>query len=100
MAATFNCPSCGAALEYGGAGHTMKCPYCGTVVQVPEELWQPVEQAQTVDQWKKYILIFLLVTVGLPTCMSLFFTVLGTLFGIGGGLFAAIIPFIIHFFLR
>ena len=39
MAQTFECPSCGAALEYhGGAETTVQCPYCGNTVVVPEEL--------------------------------------------------------------
>ena len=96
MPSSFNCPNCGATLEYPGAGRTMKCQYCGTTVQVPEELWQPIEQAQTASQWKKYLILFLLVTVGLPTCLGL----LGTVFGIGGSIFAAIIPFIIRLFVH
>ncbi len=96
MPQSFNCPNCGATLDYSGAGRTMKCPYCGTLVQVPEQLWQPVEQARTADQWKRYILIFLLITVGLPTCLGL----VGTVVGIGGSIFAAIIPFIIRLFIH
>ena len=39
MAKTFECPSCGAAQEYhGGPETSIKCPYCGTTVVVPEEL--------------------------------------------------------------
>ena len=91
---TFNCPSCGGTLEYDGSGRTVKCPYCGTVAQVPEGLWQPVEQAKTVTQWKKWIILFLVLTVGLPTCLGL----LGTFVGIGGGILAAIIPFVLSIF--
>ena len=94
MAQTFSCPSCGGTLEYGGSGRTVKCPYCGTVAQVPEALWQPVEQAQTASQAKKWIILFLVVTVGLPTC----FGILGTVVGVGGGIFAAIVPFILSIF--
>lgn len=93
---SFNCPNCGAALEYSGSGRMIQCPYCGTTVQVPEEMWEPVEQAQTVNQWKKYVIIFLIVTVGLPTCLGL----LGTALGIGGSIFAAIIPFVLQIFVR
>lgn len=93
---TFSCPSCGGALEYNGSGRTVKCPYCGTVAHVPEALWQPVEQARTETQWKKWIILFLVLTVGLPTCLGLF----GTMVGIGGGIFAAIIPFILSFFVH
>src|SRR3989304_836668 len=42
MARTFECPSCGAAQEYhGGPETSLKCPYCGTTVVVPEELRPP-----------------------------------------------------------
>jgi hypothetical protein len=63
-------------------------------VQVPQELWEPVEEAQTVSQWKKYIIIFLLITVGLPTCLGL----LGAALGIGGSIFGVIIPFALRLF--
>jgi len=96
MPAPFNCPNRGAALEYPGTCRTMKCQYYGTAVQVPEELWRAVEQSQTAAPWKKYILIFLLLTVGLPTCLGL----LGALLGIGGSVFAAIIPFILRIFIH
>jgi hypothetical protein len=90
----FECPSCGGALKYAGRGRTAKCPYCGTVAQVPSDLWQPVEQAQSTQQWKKWIAIFLLVTVVLPTCLGL----LGAALGIGGGIFATILAFILAIF--
>jgi len=38
MAGTFNCPTCGAPLDYPGNGDTMRCPYCNNSVIVPEEL--------------------------------------------------------------
>ena len=88
---TFECPSCGGALEYAGGGRTIKCPYCGTVAQVPEALWHPLEQAQTAKQWQKWVGIFLLVTVVLPTCLGL----AGTVVGVGGGILAAIVSFIL-----
>jgi hypothetical protein len=99
MTETFSCPNCGGALEYGGAGRTMKCPYCGTTVQVPEQMWSAVEQAQTASQWKKYVIIFLIITVGLPTCLSLLGLVLGLL-GIGAGILAPILAFFLHFLVR
>ena len=87
----FECPSCGGTLEYGGHGRTSKCPYCGTVCQVPEVLWTSAEQSQATQQWQKWVVIFLVVTVVLPTCLGL----IGTVLGIGGGLLAAIVPFIL-----
>lgn len=96
MDQSFNCTNCGGALDYGGSGRTMKCPYCGTTVEVPEALWGEAEQVKTGNQWKTYIIIFLVVTVGIPTCLSL----LGMALGIGGGIFAAIIPFVLRIFLH
>jgi hypothetical protein len=93
---TFSCPNCGGTLEYDGHGRTMKCAYCGTVAQVPEALWQPIEQAQSVQQWKKWIVIFLVLTVGLPTCLGL----VGTLVGVGGAILGAIVPFVVSIFAR
>ncbi|MDR3577426.1 MAG: ribosomal protein L7/L12 [Anaerolineaceae bacterium] len=46
MASTFNCPSCGAPLDYPGSGDTMHCPYCHESVIVPEELRLPASAAQ------------------------------------------------------
>ena len=34
----FNCPNCGAPLDYQGTGATMRCPYCETSVVVPAEM--------------------------------------------------------------
>ena len=38
MANIFNCPTCGAPLDYAGSGDTMRCPYCNNSVIVPAEL--------------------------------------------------------------
>ncbi len=42
MTSTFNCPSCGAPLDYSGSGDTMHCPFCNNSVIIPPELRQPV----------------------------------------------------------
>ncbi len=39
MPQTFNCPNCGAPLDYDGSGYpTMRCPFCNNSVVVPQEL--------------------------------------------------------------
>lgn len=38
MAHTFNCPNCGAPLDYGGDDPLIRCPYCHSSVIVPENL--------------------------------------------------------------
>ena len=100
MAQSFNCPNCGGMLEYPGSGRMMKCPYCATTVAVPEAFWREQETAKTVNQAKKYVIIFLLITVGLPTCLTLLGVLLGfggTLLGVGAAIFAAILQVVIHF---
>jgi hypothetical protein len=74
----------------------MQCPYCGTSLDVPEEFWSAAEAAETASQWKKYIILFLILTVGLPTCLGL----LGAVLGIGGGILAAVLPFVLHLFVH
>lgn len=44
----FNCPNCGAPLDYQGEDATMRCPYCETSVVVPAELRSKSVGAQSV----------------------------------------------------
>jgi len=74
----------------------MKCPYCGTLAQAPAELWQPIEQAQSASRWRKWIMLFVVVTIVFSTCLGL----AGAVVGIGGSILAAIIPVILSFFVH
>lgn len=49
MPQDFNCPNCGAPLDYtGGDDVTLRCPFCNTSVIVPQELRRrPTESALT-----------------------------------------------------
>jgi hypothetical protein len=38
MVQTFNCPSCGASLDYEGSEPVVQCAYCGSAAIVPETL--------------------------------------------------------------
>jgi len=38
MSQTFNCPNCGAPLDYQGSDPIIRCPYCSSSVIVPENL--------------------------------------------------------------
>ena len=95
MIKNLKCSSCGAELEYnGGSEHNLRCQYCGTSVPVPEEFWREAEEKQTISKWGKYLIIFLVVTVGVPTCLGL----VGTLLGIGGSIFGIIVGFLAQIF--
>jgi len=101
MPQTFYCSNCGASLEYPGTGRTMQCSFCNTNTEVPETIWQAAESArqevemkQTQKKWGKYLLIFLAITVGLPTCLGLIGTLVATLFGFGGAIIGILAPFL------
>lgn len=47
MPRTFNCPKCGAPLDYAGVGDTTRCPFCNNSVIVPAELRQAAESETT-----------------------------------------------------
>jgi uncharacterized Zn finger protein (UPF0148 family) len=47
MNKTFNCPNCGAPIDYLESGElTVRCPFCNNSVIVPEEL-RPAAPAET-----------------------------------------------------
>lgn len=46
MTSTFNCPKCGAPMDYSGRGESIRCPYCHNAVIVPPEL-RVSQQADT-----------------------------------------------------
>jgi hypothetical protein len=95
MGQFFNCTSCGASLEYDASPeHTMRCEYCGTTIPVPEEFWQAAEAKQTLNKWGKYLILFLVLVVVVPTCLSL----VGALLGIGGSIIGIFVAFIAPFF--
>lgn len=102
MSQTFTCSNCGANLQYDGTARTMKCSFCNGNAEVPEQLWQAAESAkqeveiqQTQKKWGKYLLIFLAITVGLPTCLGLVGTLVATLLGFGGAIIGILAPFLI-----
>jgi uncharacterized Zn finger protein (UPF0148 family) len=48
VAKTFNCPNCGAPLDYKETGElTLRCPFCSNSVIVPEELRTPPPAAMS-----------------------------------------------------
>ena len=68
----------------------MVCQYCGNTVAVPEALRQPgltLEAQETSRKATRWIIIFLILVVGVPTCVGL----AGTFIGIGASLIVPII---------
>ena len=103
MPQSFNCPSCGASLEYAGVEHSVACPYCKNSVPVSEELWhaavaaqEQVELQKNEKRWGKYLVIFLVITVGLPVCLSLVGTVVATVASVLGITLPFILPLFHH----
>jgi hypothetical protein len=87
----FNCPNCGAGLEAGGTQPGIRCPYCNQDVRLPEQAWAELVQAETRRRWGRYLVIFLAITVGLPTCVGL----VAALIGLAGSLAGVILPFLL-----
>lgn len=47
----FQCPNCGGSLLVDGKGRKETCRFCDTVVTMPDELWQILHPARTVERW-------------------------------------------------
>ena len=89
---TFNCPRCGGNLAYpsGSTEPNLTCQYCGSTIPVPDELRAPGLQARASAEAIKYgrwLIIFILLVVGVPTCLGIG----GTLIGIAASILAPLI---------
>jgi hypothetical protein len=98
MTQLFNCPACGAGLDYEGDSATVECPYCHNSVVVPAEIRQPavasgsdfsllpdeppapaVRQITLTPAQKRWILILIIVCFVLPMCIGVCATLIGVL---------------------
>jgi len=94
MEQTFNCPNCGASLEYNGNEPSMRCPYCQNSVLIPAALRQASQEIQTTETAKKagrYIAIFIVIIIALTIFSTLVPACLGGILGIAGPLIAIVI---------
>jgi hypothetical protein len=99
---TFNCPNCGAQLQYQGGNTALTCQYCGNSVLVPADLQQAhaqedVRKTLTWPELRKNrwfqvgVVLFVLIFV-LPACVG----VIGSLIGIAAGVGAPILAVILQ----
>jgi endogenous inhibitor of DNA gyrase (YacG/DUF329 family) len=109
MAQTFPCPACGAPVTYqGGSEARLPCPYCSNSVPVPEDLRaaqpipppfsepeapdailpppvsevpppQPVTAAPEAARWVRVLLILIVLSFVIPTCIGIAASVIGTI---------------------
>ena len=97
MAASFNRPHCGARVgKYMGTAHTVTCQYCGTMVEAPPESGRRLSSAKPRPGGGNTLRSFSTLTVGVPTCLGLF----GAILGMGGSIFAVVLPFILRIFIQ
>jgi len=105
MPMKFNCPDCGAQLEYQGGGPSLVCQYCGNTVMVPLELKeaQAEEEARKMLTWPELrknrwfqigVALFVVIFV-LPTCIGLVASLLGVAVGVGAPIVALILQFLV-----
>ncbi len=74
----------------------MQCPYCNNNAPVPGVLLQAKQEAdasKTASRLGRYLVIFLVLVVVVPTCLSIAVTLLGAFLGIVGPLLGIILPF-------
>ena len=101
MPLTFNCPNCGAQLEYLGGNISLVCQYCGNSVVVPTDLQQAhaQDEARRILTWPELrknrwfqvgVALFFVIFV-LPTCIGLAGSLLGILAGAGAPIVAVIL---------
>jgi hypothetical protein len=102
---TFNCPTCGAQLEYQGGSSSLVCEYCGNSVVVPEDLQQAQaqEEVRKLMTWSELrknrwfqvgVLLFFVIFV-LPACIGLVASLLGIAAGVGAPILAVILQFVL-----
>jgi len=96
MAKNFNCPHCGATNEYPGTGDTVRCAYCGSDVQPPEEMVNQAALARFGSKAKVWIILFVVVVFVIPTCLGLGGTLIGIAASILGAIAAFVAPLIGH----
>ncbi len=93
----FNCPNCGGSITYKGELAMMQCPYCNSTVAVPEEVRAAAAQAAISESTKKmvpmvkYFIIFMIVITVVPTCLGLFFGLIGTVVGVAAPILVAVL---------
>jgi hypothetical protein len=104
MPLTFNCPNCGAQLEYQGGNISPVCQYCGNSVVVPADLQQAhaQDEVQRILTWPELrrnrwfqvgVALFFIIFI-LPTCIGLIGSLLGIFAGIGVPIIAVILQYL------
>jgi DNA-directed RNA polymerase subunit RPC12/RpoP len=81
MAIQFNCPRCGAPIQYEGEEANIPCPYCNSPVKVPvgtslKRWWKSLGPTGKVIFWLVIVLFVL------PTCIGLAASIMGGAIGI------------------
>jgi hypothetical protein len=92
MTQKFNCPNCGAPIEYAGEQETVTCSFCNSQVRAPAEILQEVKTKKLTSQAKVWLIVFLLIIL-VPTCIGFGGTILGVLGGLLGTLVGILAPF-------
>jgi LSD1 subclass zinc finger protein len=99
MTANFNCPSCGAMLEYKSGEATILCPYCNNSVVPPPEVRQAADE-QTISEsvknmapWVKVFIIGTIIIIVVPSCIGIIGSLIGIVVGIGAPILAVVLSF-------
>ena len=95
MTQKFNCPNCGAPIEYSEDQESATCTFCGTTVPLPAQVLEEVKTRKLSSQGKILLIVFLIIII-VPTCIGFGGSILGALAGLLGTLVGVIAPFLGH----
>ena len=79
---TLTCSNCGGANTYDGHSEAVHCQYCGTLLPLPEPVKATRQSRVLAAQGglaARYLLIAVLFTIAVPTCLGLAGAAIGLL---------------------
>jgi hypothetical protein len=89
MAQSFNCPQCGAPVQYTGEEERVTCVFCGSQAPVSAEQVNAIRAKKLGAKAKPWVIVFVL-----PTCLGL----VGTFLGVAAGFLGPLIAIIVSIF--
>jgi hypothetical protein len=98
MSQTLACPHCGGSLNADGSQPYVTCGYCGNQAPVPDALRQAHLEQQTgqaVNRGVRYLIIFLVLVIGVPTCLGIVGSLFAAIVGIAAPIISILITFLI-----
>jgi hypothetical protein len=94
MPEPIQCPNCGASVTYSGDQAIVNCPYCNSPVKVPVGT-SMTRWWQALNPTARIVIVLVIVSVVLPTCLGLAASLLGVCVPLLAGMAGLLIPILI-----